>query len=177
MDEPRAHVLVEGLTDRIALETAAARLGRDLAAEGVQVVELGGAHAIGGFLAVAAPRRGVRLAGLCDAREEPVFRRALARAGVDDSRFHVCVRDLEEELIRAVGADAVLRVLDEHGDLASFRTFERQPAWRGRPLDEQLRRFLCSSSRRNARYARHLVEALPPARIPAPLRAVLDSVR
>jgi hypothetical protein len=176
IEEPRALVLVEGPTDRIALEASARKLGRDLDAERVRIVELGGAHAIAAFLRVVAPPPGARLAGLCDVGEEPVFRRALDAAGVDPTRFHVCVRDLEDELIRAVGPDAVLEVVAAHGDLPPFRTFERQPAWRGRPLDEQLRRFLCSSDRRKTRYARNLVEALEPARLPAPLRAVLDDV-
>jgi hypothetical protein len=175
-EEPRALVLVEGLTDRIALETLARKLGRDLTAERVRIVELGGAHAIAGFLAVVGRPPGIRFAGLCDANEEPVFRRALERAAIDGSTFHVCHRDLEDELIRAVGPETVLAVLAQHHDLAPFRTFERQPAWRGRPLRDQLRRFLTSSDRRNSRYARTLIEAVAAADAPAPLRAVLDAV-
>src|SRR5919108_3471281 len=49
--EARAVVLVEGISDQIALETLAARRGRDLAAEGVAVVPIGGAQAVQGFLA------------------------------------------------------------------------------------------------------------------------------
>jgi len=45
-----AVVLVEGVSDQIALETAAAGRGRDLEAERVVVVPIGGAHAIGRFL-------------------------------------------------------------------------------------------------------------------------------
>jgi hypothetical protein len=119
---------------------------------------------------------GIRLAGLCDAGEERVVRRALERAGLDGSRFYVCVRDLEDELIRAAGPERVLEVLERHGDLGPFRTFGRQPAWRERPLGAQLRRFLSSSDSRKARYARHLVQAVEPERIPAPLRRLLDSV-
>jgi hypothetical protein len=62
-----AVVLVEGLSDRIAVETLAARQGRDLAAEGVAVTPIGGAQAIG--RALAGLRPGVRVAGLCDAGE------------------------------------------------------------------------------------------------------------
>lgn len=40
-------VLVEGLSDQAAIEALAVRRGRDLAAEGVAVVPMGGAHAIG----------------------------------------------------------------------------------------------------------------------------------
>ena len=39
--------LVEGISDQRALEALAARRGRDLEAEGVSVVPIGGAHAIG----------------------------------------------------------------------------------------------------------------------------------
>ena len=39
---PRAVVLVEGHSDLVALATLAGRAGRDLAAEGVEVVAMGG---------------------------------------------------------------------------------------------------------------------------------------
>jgi hypothetical protein len=51
-------------------------------------------------------------------------------------------RDLEGELIRALGLTAVERVLDAEGELASFRRFHDQLAQRGRDLHAQLRRFL-----------------------------------
>jgi hypothetical protein len=165
-------VLVEGLTDQLALETLAARRGLDLPECGVAVVPIGGAHAIGRFLARFAGR--AELAGLCDANEEPVFRRALERAGVATDRFHVCEPDLEGELIRALGADAVRAVVEANGDLGPLKTFERQPDWQGRRTDAQLHRFLRSSSRRNLRYARLLVDAAVGADcVPAPLETVL----
>ena len=91
--------------------------------------------------------------------------------------FHVCVADLEDELIRAVGPEGVETVLDAHGDLSSFRTFQLQPAWRGRPVDDQLRRFMGSADRRKIRYARLLVDALDLARVPRPLDGVLSCLR
>ena len=185
-DAARAIVLVEGISDQIALETLAARRGRDLDAERVAVVPIGGAQAIARFLTLFG-RQGsaVRLAGLCDVREEGVFRRSLERAGFgsDLTRsgmellgFHVCVEDLEDELIRALGPASVETLLRSYGDLGSFRTFQKQPAWRGRSLDAQLRRFMGSADRRKLRYARLIVEALDLARIPRPLDAVLRSV-
>jgi hypothetical protein len=79
----RAVVLVEGLSDRIALETLAARRGRDLAAEGVSVVQIGGAQALGRFLRAFGPHGlDVRLAGFCDAAEESEFARGLEGAGL-----------------------------------------------------------------------------------------------
>ena len=174
--EPRVVVLVEGVSDRIALEAVAARRGRDLDAEQIAIVPIGGAHAIGASLE---RFRAVRAVGLCDAGEEHVFRRALdlapdgPRGELERLGFHVCEADLEDELIRALGPDAVVELLAANDNLHSFRTFQKQPAWRGRALDAQLRRFLCSSDRRKLRYAKLIVEALEPARIPRPLDAVL----
>jgi hypothetical protein len=183
VDDARAIVLVEGRSDQIALETLARRRGRDLDGEGVAVVPIGGAHAIGRYLARFGPRgSGTRLAGLCDLGEEELFRSGLERAGfgtrltrpeMERLGFHVCVVDLEDELIRALGADAVEAVLGAHGDLGSFRTFQMQPPWRGQATERQLRRFMGSADRRKLRYARFLVEALDLARVPRPLDAVL----
>jgi Overcoming lysogenization defect protein-like, TOPRIM domain len=166
----RAVVLVEGFSDQIALETLAERRGRDLEREGVAIVPIGGAQALGRFV-----RRfgGLRVAGLCDAREEDVFLRGFARAGLERRDFHVCVEDLEDELIRALGTDAVEAVLEANGDLEPFRTFQKQPAWRGRRADAQLRRFMGSADRRKLRYARLLVEALDLDAMPPPLDGVL----
>jgi hypothetical protein len=184
--ETRAVVLVEGTSDQRALEALALRRGRDLDAEGIAVVPIGGAQSIARFLDRFGPRGlDVRLAGLCDAAEEGEFRRALERAGLgrDLTRadlerlgFYVCVADLEEELIRALGAASVERVLEAQGDLGSFRTLQKQPAWRGRPTEEQLRRFLGSGARRKIRYARFLVDALELAAVPRPLDLVLAHV-
>jgi hypothetical protein len=176
---PNRVILVEGASDRAAVEALALRLGRDLAVEGTEVVPLGGAQAIGRALAQFA---GVRLGGLCDAGEERDFRRALERAGLGEDLdrggmealgFFVCDADLEEELIRALGAERVLEVVDAQGELGSFRTLQKQPEWRGRPVEEQLRRFFGSGGSRKIVYARLLVEALEPDRVPRPLRGVL----
>lgn len=186
MRTSRTVVLVEGISDRRALETLADRRGRNLDAEGVEIVAIGGAQAIGTFLEQFGPNGlDARLAGLCDAGEESHFKRGLERAGLgaDLSRadmerlgFFVCVADLEDELIRSLGADFVERVVDAEGDLGSFRTLQKQPAWRGRPREEQLRRFMGSGGRRKIRYARLLVDALDLARVPRPLDGVLAHV-
>ena len=176
---PTAVVLVEGVSDQAALEALAERRGRDLDTEGVAVVPIGGAQAVGRYLRRYAESR---VAGLCDAGEEQDFRRALEGAGIGTNLtreamerlgFFVCVDDLEDELIRALGAEAVERVVEEQGDLRSFRTLQKQPNWRGRPAEEQLRRFMGSGGRRKIRYARLLVEALDLARMPRPLDGVL----
>lgn len=171
VDGARTLVLVEGISDQIAVETAALGRGRDLEAERVVVVPIGGAHAIGRFLTSLGPlRTQVRLAGLCDLREAEVFRRELAAS------CFVCVEDLEDELIRAVGAMQVEALFDSQGDLGSFRSMQSQPAWRGRPTEARMRRFL-GGSRRKARYARLLVEAaVARDALPRPLDALLAAV-
>jgi Overcoming lysogenization defect protein-like, TOPRIM domain len=182
----RAIVLVEGISDQRALEALAERRGRRLDAEGVSIVPMGGAQAAGRFLERFGPQGlGVRLAGLCDAAEEGDLRRALERAGLGSGLtlaemerlgFYVCVDDLEDELIRCLGADAVERVVVAQGELGAFRTLQKQPAWSGRTTEEQLRRFMGSGGRRKIRYARLLVEALDLARVPRPLDRVLAHV-
>ncbi len=162
-----AVVLVEGISDRIAVEAVARRLGRDLAAEGVDVVPIGGAQAV---RRAAAAYAGERVAGLCDAAEEGLFRRVLG-----DVTF-VCVENLEDELIRALGVPRVEELLAREGDLETFRSFQNQPAWRGRAADAQLRRWLHAADRRNSRYPPLLVAALRPDEIPRPLSGVLAAV-
>src|SRR3989337_3487694 len=72
----RAVVLVEGISDLCALETLAERRGRDLEAEGVSIVPIGGAQAIGKFLNRFGPQGlDVRVAGLYYAAEEGAARR------------------------------------------------------------------------------------------------------
>ena len=63
-------MLVEGLSDKVALETLAGG-GRDLAEEGVAIVPMGGATNITGFLErFRANGDEVDVAGLCDVGEE-----------------------------------------------------------------------------------------------------------
>ena len=184
--DSRAVVLVEGISDQRALEALAERRGRNLDAEGISVVPIGGAQSIGRFLNLFGPQGlGVRLAGLCDAGEERDFRRGLERAGLgsdltraemESLGFYVCVADLEDELIRALGAASVEQIIAAQGELHSFRTLQKQPAQEGRPIEEQLRRFMGSGGRRKIRYARLLVDALDLTRVPRPLDLVLAHI-
>jgi hypothetical protein len=178
--------VVEGASDQEAIEALAARRGVDLAAAGVGVVCLGGAHRIGTFLEqLGPPRDGLRMAGLYDAGEEAVFRRALERTGfgsnlvreeMEKLGFYMCAADLEDELIRALGVSQVEEILAANGDLHRFRTLQQMPEWRGRAPEEQLRRFMGSGGRRKIRYARILVDALDLERVPRPLDRVLAHV-
>lgn len=167
----------------MALETLAARRGRDLAADGVEVLAMGGATNIGRHLEELGPHgHDVRVAGLCDERETGYFVRGLDRAGLGPVNgladlsargFFVCVADLEDELIRALGAERVEQLIQAEGELASLHTLQRQPAQRGRGGEAHLRRFMGSQSGRKARYARVLVEALDLAEVPDPLDDLL----
>jgi hypothetical protein len=182
----RAVVLVEGISDQIAVETLASRRRRDLAAEGIVVLPVGGAHGVTRYLRLFGPEgTGARLAGLCDEAEERIVRRGLAAAGLGaaGSRaelerlgFSVCVADLEDELVRAAGTALAAEVLAASGDLGAFRSMQRQPAWRGKDEAAQLRRFLGAGARRKLRYACLLTAAIPADRIPHPLETVLAAV-
>ena len=176
---PSAVVLVEGVSDQLAVEALAARRGRDLAAEGVGVVPIGGAGNIRRFLETLIPQ-GIRLAGLCDAGEEDDFRLAVERAGLGSelgqAGFYVCDADLEDELIRCLGAAHVERIVEAQGELARFRTFQNQPAQRSRSIEAQLRRFMGTRGGRKIQYAPVLVDALDLARVPRPLDGVLTHV-
>ena len=188
----RGVILVEGASDQAALEALAARRGHDLAAGGIAIAAMGGATSIGHYLDLLGPRgRDVRLAGLCDAAEEGYFRRALQRAGMvngpspggpqaglaraamEAAGFYVCEADLEDELIRALGAARVEDIIDGQGELRSLRTFQKQPAQQGRTPEAQLHRFMGTRSGRKSLYARLLAAALEPAGVPRPLDRVL----
>ena len=184
--EARTVVLVEGISDQRALAALAERRGRHLDAEGVAIVPIGGSKNIGSFLERFGPSGfDVRLAGLCDVAQERDFQRGLERAGLGSNLtrgemerlgFYVCVEDLEDELIRALGAAAVENIVETQGELGSFRTFQKQPAWQGRTHDEQLRRFFGTHKGRKVRSAPLLVGALDLDRVPPPLDRVLSGV-
>ena len=166
----KAVILVEGESDRMVLETLAARRGRDLAAEGVAVVPLGGAHALERALGTLEAER---VAGLYDRGEEAAVRRALERAGISPDHFYACDPDLEGELVRALGAERMLQLVEERGQLNAFRTYQRQPDKRLLPLEAQLHGWLHNWK---VRYAAALVGVLDLDHVPAPLEAVLAHV-
>ncbi|UNS95189.1 ATP-dependent endonuclease [Streptomyces tubbatahanensis] len=173
----RTAVLLEGLSDLAAVETLAARQGRDLSAEGVCVVPMGGAMSVGRYAELLGPPGlGLRLAGLCDERERGFFDRGFARARAPHGDVFVCAADLEDELIRAVGTARVEEIVRDEDDLRAWQTFLHQPAHRDRPREQQLRRFLGTRKGRKIRYGHLLVEALGPEQVPAPLRGLLDSL-
>ena len=176
----RTTVLVEGHSDEAALRALARAYGRHLADDGVAILPMGG---ITNLRAVATRLHaaGERLAGLYDAPEVRFVRRGLAAAGVTSGEdadleahgFFCCTRDLEDELLRALGAARVERVIAEAGETRSLERLAQMPAQQGWTREDVLARFMTSRSGRKERYARLLVEAMPRGSEPAPLRALL----
>ncbi|MEV0170309.1 TOPRIM nucleotidyl transferase/hydrolase domain-containing protein [Streptomyces sp. NPDC050803] len=173
----RTAVLLEGLSDVAAVDALAERRGRDLAAEGVCVLSIGGAMSVGRYARLlGAPGLGLRLTGLCDEAERPYYARGFERSGAAQQGFFVCAADLEDELIRALGLTRVEELVREEGDQRALRTFLRQPAQQGRAPQQQFRRFFGTKKGRKIHYGRVLVEALAPDRVPAPLDGLLSSL-
>jgi len=166
-ESTRRVILVEGQSDVAAITALARRLDHDLDAVGVAVVDIGGAtnirRAVSQWTA-----RGIDVLGLCDAAEARIYQRTF-----DGDGFFVCTADLEDELIRALGPAAVESVIEAAAELDTFRTFQRQPAQRQRPIEAQLRRFIGTKSGRKIRYGTLLVDALDLERVPDPLTAVI----
>jgi hypothetical protein len=171
-------VLVEGDSDAAAVRALAGLFGRDLNADSVQIYSAGGVTNFSqalSELARAYPHASV--CGLYDIAEERHVRRALARAGISNDPheslepfgFFACVADLEDELIRALGAEAVEHALEAQDELVSFRRFQAMPHHRLTPVDQQLRRFLGTRATRKIRSAQVLVERLDVDRLPRPL--------
>lgn len=175
----RTVVLLEGLSDVAAVDALAAARGRDLAAEGVCVLSIGGAMNIARYARLLGPPGlRLRLTGLCDERERDYYARGWTRAGLaeDAHAFFVCAADLEDELIRALGPDRVAELVRAEGDHRPLSTFLRQPEQRTRTPRQQLRRFLGTKKGRKIHYGRVLTEALPPDAVPEPLDALLAAV-
>ncbi|WP_336053088.1 TOPRIM nucleotidyl transferase/hydrolase domain-containing protein [Streptomyces sp. CA2R101] len=169
-------VLLEGPSDVAAVEALAEGYGRDLAAESVCVLAMGGAMNVTRFVDRLGPKGlDLQLTGLCDERERGYYDRAWARSGLPP-HFFVCDEDLEDELIRALGVARVTELIEQQGDLRPLRIFLSQPAQRGRSPHRQLRRFLGTKKGRKVHYGRVLVDALPHEHVPTPLADLLDFI-
>ena len=181
-DRVRTVVLVEGRSDAVAIDVLATRSGRDLDAEHIAVVPIGGATAVRRFLDPFGPSGlDLRVAGLVDAAEERFFRQAvqddrhpeLTRSEMEQLGFFVCDPDLEHELVRAIGTGRTLAIIDELGQAKALNTFRNQPAQRERPLEAQLFRFMATMSGRKSLYASALATAVDLDRMPRPIHELL----
>ncbi len=184
LDGADAVIVVEGVSDQIAVETLAGRYERDLDGERIVVFPMGGAHQASVFLPEFGPRgRDLDVAGLLDADAVEAFCLAALQAGLGRPRsgddlasigLFACAPDLEYELIRAVGPDRVQEVISAQGEIRAFHTFQKQAGWASRPVEDQLHRFIRSKARRSLRYARLLVDATEHDRVPQPLQLLLS---
>ncbi|MFH8252994.1 ATP-dependent endonuclease [Microbacterium sp. B2969] len=152
-------VVVEGESDRIALEVLGARMRRRLP----RIAIVNGA---GGARRAVAELGGERIFGLVDANERAQFESVI-------EHVFVCDPDLEGELVRALGVDAVEALIAAQGELESFRRLQNQPAQRGKPKGAQLARFFGGRSGNKRRYAGLLAAAVPLDRVPEPLAALI----
>jgi predicted kinase len=152
-------IIVEGESDRIALEVLAARMGVMLPRIAVVGGASGARRAVSGMGDQA-------ILGLVDANERRQFERVI-------EQVFVCDPDLEGELVRALGVEAVEEVIAAEGELESFRRLQQQPAQRERPVEGQLARFFGGRSGNKSRYARLLAAAVPLDRMPEPLAAIV----
>jgi plasmid stability protein len=125
----------------------------------------------------------LRLAGLYDLPEERHFLHALSagmmtpaptRTDAESLGFYACSEDLEDELIRALGPEAVEQVIAAEGEIAAFRRFQVRPAQHGRSVHAHLRRFMGTKARRKIRYGTLLAAALDLGNIPSPLSQLLS---
>ena len=94
-------------------------------------------------------------------------------ADLEAQGFFACSLDLEDELIRAAGPSAIEAVLAARGDLERFRTFQRQPAQRDRPIGVQLHRFAGTAAGRKTWFAADVVEVLPLDHVPRGMARLL----
>lgn len=183
-------VLLEGASDVVAVQVLRGARGVAPEDEPCRLVPMDGATNIRRHLNVAVAQADrPRVVGLCDEREAPFFVRALnahrAALGIErevtlprlpELGFQVCRRDLEDELMRALGVDGTLAVFEELGLLEAFEAFTRQVAWQGRPMWDQLRRFGTTTSGRKELFAGAFAAAVGVEATPAPLAALLASM-
>lgn len=176
-------ILVEGLSDSLAVQAMAERAGRDLAAEGIAMLSMEGGGGFDAHVKALGPEGLQReLLGLCDLDHEAHWARRLEaaglgsrldRAGMEALGFFVCDRDLEDEFIKTLGVSAVESVIAAQGESYALDVLARQPAHRNESRAAQLHRFFGTKSGRKARYAPLLVAATAPGAEPRPLRELL----
>lgn len=179
----RKVVLLEGVSDVAAVTRVAATRGVSL--DGVQLVDLAGVTNVQRqLIELHRTTTDLDILGLCDAPEVRFVEHALRTVGhhIGDASdlapygFFVCNADLEEELIRALGTEQSMHVIERLGLGTKFATLRQQPAWQRRPLADQLHRFCGVASGRKELLAGALAAALQPQRIPAPLAQLVDRI-
>ena len=163
----------EGRSDVAAVAVLCAARGLDPADGSFALVDMGGVTNVGHHLARlrTAPGR-PQVLGLCDAPEERFVVRAPGSARASWSTaattsprlgFVVCDRDLEDELIRALGP-ARVESRWSSGWVSSSSSVPSSASRSGAAArsTDQLRRFAGTASGRKALFARGLAEELTP---------------
>lgn len=158
-------VLVEGESDRRALDVL-------LPPGCAEIVVMCGITNLRKHLAALG---GDRVLLLHDVGESPYVARVLADSPVHVRAF-VCDVDLEDELIRAVGTDGMLAVVDAQGERTAYERMAQQPAQRERTEHQRLHRWLGARSGHKILYAGLLTAACPAADLPRPLRELVAAV-
>ncbi len=167
-------VLVEGISDQIAVDAMLARSERGVD-DHVVAVPIGGAQAVDNALATFSERDDLMVFGLCDHAEANFFADAFAAHGLDGNYF-VCNPDLEAELIAAFEPDELESLIEAQGELKSLRIMQKQAAWRDRPFAEQVHRWIRARALRSSRYASVLITAADEERLPRPLRELTSRI-
>lgn len=162
-------VLVEGESDRVAVQRLARRVGAETS--GVAVIAIAGATNVGAFLELL---DGSPVLALCDEAEEQIFSDAFQRIERPTSDIFVCKPDLEAEMIAALGTDGLREIIEEAGEKAAFRRMQAQPDQRNRALADQLHRFIGTRSGRKIRYAQAAAEAVDLESIPEGIRQLIS---
>jgi len=182
----RSVILVEGPSDKLALQAAAEKLSKDLDSRGASIIELDGANTLATFLKLVG-KTGFDLPiyALCDADKESLWRSTLQSAGygtletradLEAFGFLVADRDLEDELIRALGVARVKAAITNEGDDSAWATFQKQGTQRGLPELEQLRNFIQVRTARKVQYAPVLVDLLQLHEVPNCLARIINGV-
>lgn len=180
----RVFVLLESANDVAAVQVFARKLEIDTSA--AEFVNLQGTTNIGRIMKdIRQVRSDADVVGLCDAADTRSAEKALNDDGlpVQDATdlpmygFFVCERDLEDELIRALGADAARTALLNSGLASKFDALRTQPEWADKSIAEQVDKFCHSASGRKELAAAVLADAVPADAIPEPVSMLLDRIR
>lgn len=172
-------MFVEGPADRLAILSLARKNNLSLDSRGVSVIALNGADILTWFLKLFGPT-GFQLpvCGMCDLDHAPQWSKCLEDSGLGKNRsqadmekigFFVCDRDLEDELVKALGDAKVIQAINENGDTKAWNVFCQQPTYKALAQPALIRAFL---AKRKVLYAPILVSELSTT-IPRPLKEVL----
>lgn len=181
----RSVILVEGASDKLALQALAEKMATNLDSKGVSIIELDGANTLGTFLKLVGktgfdlPIQGLcdadKVSDWCDYLQDAGHGTPATRADLEALGFYVADRDLEDELIRSLGSARVKAAIKSEGDESAWITFQKQPTQKSLPESEQLRSFIKKGNRK-VQYAPVLVDLLQLHEVPNCLARIINGV-